>query len=68
MLKVSQTQVLVVFLYCQVKVTRDNVIDETGTRVPMISTDVLMGIDEVTCHCHFTHIFIYHMTLRLRVK
>ena len=27
--------------------TRDNVIDEMGASVPMISTDVLMGIDEV---------------------
>ena len=27
--------------------TRDNVVDQTGASVSMISTDVLMGIDEV---------------------
>ena len=36
-----------ILFVCQVKVTRDNVVDQTGASVSMISTDVLMGIDEV---------------------
>ena len=55
-------------LCLQVKVTRDNVIDEMGASVPMISTDVLMGIDEVwkkvvKFQTHYSILFFYMCTV-----
>lgn len=46
-----------------VKVTRDNVVDQTGASVSMISTDVLMGIDEP-----MTHVVARNLVAQLNIQ
>ena len=41
------SHIFIIIFYSQVKVNQDSVVDATGERVSMISTDVLMGVDEV---------------------
>ena len=41
------SHIFIIIFYRQVKVNQDSVVDATGERVSMISTDVLMGVDEV---------------------